>query len=60
MYNLLQELVGLRRDEFKGYAQQDAHEFTTVFLDGLHEDINRIRSKPITTQVALLLVTSLA
>lgn len=53
LFFLLQELIGSRRDEFSGYAQQDAHEFTTFFLDGLHEDLNRIKSKPITAQVEL-------
>ncbi|XP_011407549.2 PREDICTED: ubiquitin carboxyl-terminal hydrolase 19-like [Amphimedon queenslandica] len=47
----IKDLIGSRRDEFSGYAQQDAHEFTTFFLDGLHEDLNRIKSKPVTAQI---------
>lgn len=31
---------------FTGYAQQDAQEFLRYLLEGLHEDVNRIRSKP--------------
>ena len=49
----LQELIGSKREEFSGYAQQDAHEFTTFFLDGLHEDLNRIKDKPYIAQVSI-------
>ncbi|XP_033758471.1 ubiquitin carboxyl-terminal hydrolase 2-like isoform X2 [Pecten maximus] len=31
---------------FTGYAQQDAQEFLRYLLEGLHEDVNRVRSKP--------------
>ncbi len=31
---------------FRGYEQQDAQEFLTFFLDGLHEDLNRVEGKP--------------
>uniref|UniRef100_A0AAR5Q554 Ubiquitin carboxyl-terminal hydrolase n=1 Tax=Dendroctonus ponderosae TaxID=77166 RepID=A0AAR5Q554_DENPD len=38
---------------FMGYSQQDAQEFLRYFLEGLHEDVNRVTSKPkpITTDI---------
>lgn len=32
--------------QFNGFAQQDCQELTAFLLDGLHEDLNRIRVKP--------------
>ena len=32
--------------QFTGYAQQDSQELLAFLLDGLHEDLNRIVSKP--------------
>jgi len=32
--------------QFMGYAQQDTQELLAFLLDGLHEDLNRIRQKP--------------
>lgn len=32
--------------QFAGYGQQDSQEFIAFLLDGLHEDLNRIRKKP--------------
>ncbi|CAG0921929.1 unnamed protein product [Notodromas monacha] len=32
--------------QFSGCLQHDAHELLIFLLDGLHEDLNRIRSKP--------------
>eukprot|EP00743_Colponemidia_sp_Colp-15_P008212 GILK01008907.1.p1 GENE.GILK01008907.1~~GILK01008907.1.p1 ORF type:complete len:644 (+),score=55.14 GILK01008907.1:74-2005(+) len=32
--------------QFCGYNQQDAQELLRVLLDGLHEDLNRVRTKP--------------
>eukprot|EP01101_Sappina_pedata_P007029 TRINITY_DN3631_c0_g1_i1.p1 TRINITY_DN3631_c0_g1~~TRINITY_DN3631_c0_g1_i1.p1 ORF type:complete len:920 (+),score=262.23 TRINITY_DN3631_c0_g1_i1:158-2761(+) len=32
--------------QFSGYAQHDSQEFLICLLDGLHEDLNRIKSKP--------------
>lgn len=31
---------------FMGYAQQDAQEFLRYLLEGLHEDVNRVATKP--------------
>mmetsp|Transcript_12448 Transcript_12448/g.14305 ORF Transcript_12448/g.14305 Transcript_12448/m.14305 type:complete len:1077 (+) Transcript_12448:96-3326(+) len=38
--------ASLQSQAFAGYAQHDAHEFTVALLDGLHEDLNRIKQKP--------------
>uniref|UniRef100_A0AAY4DF69 Ubiquitin carboxyl-terminal hydrolase 15 n=1 Tax=Denticeps clupeoides TaxID=299321 RepID=A0AAY4DF69_9TELE len=38
--------VGRFAPQFSGYQQQDSHEFLAFLLDGLHEDLNRIRKKP--------------
>lgn len=32
--------------QFTGFAQQDCQELMAFLLDGLHEDLNRIRNKP--------------
>lgn len=33
---------------FSGYGQQDSQELLAFLLDGIHEDLNRIKSKPAT------------
>jgi len=33
--------------QFEGHEQHDAHEWVTSLLDGLHEDVNLVLSKPI-------------
>jgi ubiquitin carboxyl-terminal hydrolase 4/11/15 len=38
--------VGRFAPQFSGYQQQDSQELLTFLLDGLHEDLNRIRKKP--------------
>ncbi|PVV02083.1 hypothetical protein BB560_003475 [Smittium megazygosporum] len=38
--------IGRFLTQFAGYQQQDAPEFLSLFLDGLHEDLNRILKKP--------------
>ena len=37
--------IGRKAVRFRGYGQQDSHEFMSVFLDYLHEDLNRITKK---------------
>ena len=32
--------------QFTGYSLQDSHECLRFFLDGMHEDLNRVRRKP--------------
>ncbi len=38
---------------FMGYSQQDAQEFLRYLLEGLHEDVNRVttKPKPISTEI---------
>ncbi|XP_067906463.1 ubiquitin carboxyl-terminal hydrolase 15-like isoform X9 [Heterodontus francisci] len=38
--------VGRFAPQFSGYQQQDSQELLAFLLDGLHEDLNRIRKKP--------------
>lgn len=38
--------IGEVREEFLGFAQQDSQELLAFLLDGLHEDLNRVRKKP--------------
>uniref|UniRef100_F1KRM8 ubiquitinyl hydrolase 1 n=1 Tax=Ascaris suum TaxID=6253 RepID=F1KRM8_ASCSU len=47
----VKELVAEKAPQFANFAQHDAHEFLSFLLDGLHEDLNRVRSKPYTTTV---------
>ena len=42
----LKDLMGLYQKRFDGSSQQDASEFFVFLLDGLHEDLNRVRVKP--------------
>ena len=43
---LLQYAVGRFAPQFSGYQQQDSQELMAFLLDGLHEDLNRIKKKP--------------
>lgn len=38
--------LGFCNQMFSGYFQQDSQEFLSFLLDGLHEDLNRIKKKP--------------
>ncbi|CCE61337.1 hypothetical protein TPHA_0A02540 [Tetrapisispora phaffii CBS 4417] len=38
--------IGHYNQMFSGYFQQDSQEFLAFLLDGLHEDLNRIKDKP--------------
>ncbi|CAI5446949.1 unnamed protein product [Caenorhabditis angaria] len=39
-------IIGQFAPRFNGYSQQDSHELMAYVLDGLHEDLNRIKKKP--------------
>lgn len=39
-------IVGKHAEQFMGYDQHDSQEFATYLLDALHEDTNRVTSKP--------------
>lgn len=39
-------VVGRFAPQFSGYQQQDSQELLTFLLDGLHEDLNRVKKKP--------------
>nr|XP_039274729.1 ubiquitin carboxyl-terminal hydrolase 19-like [Styela clava] len=43
----LRNIVAKKAPQFLGIMQQDAQEFMSFFLDALHEDLNRVRNKPI-------------
>ncbi|XP_055660403.1 ubiquitin carboxyl-terminal hydrolase 4 isoform X5 [Falco peregrinus] len=38
--------VGQFAPQFSGYQQQDSQELLAFLLDGLHEDLNRVKKKP--------------
>ncbi|GLE01821.1 hypothetical protein PINS_up010659 [Pythium insidiosum] len=42
----LKRVIGKVASRFTGYDQQDAQEFLRFLVDGLHEDLNRIKKKP--------------
>lgn len=37
--------MGAFQPMFSGYAQQDSGEFLSYLLDGMHEDLNRVKKK---------------
>ncbi|KAJ2850492.1 hypothetical protein IWW36_001872 [Coemansia brasiliensis] len=43
---MFKQTVAQWAPQFRGYNQQDAPEFLAFLLDGMHEDLNRIISKP--------------
>ncbi|XP_033746045.1 ubiquitin carboxyl-terminal hydrolase 19-like [Pecten maximus] len=47
----LKSLVAMKASQFTGFAQHDAQEFMAFLLDGLHEDLNRVKKKPYTETV---------
>jgi hypothetical protein len=47
----LKQAIGEFQPRFSGYAQQDSSEVLAFLLDGLHEDLNRVLQKPLTTPV---------
>ena len=42
----MQTQVGRFAPQFSGYQQQDSQELLAFLLDGLHEDLNRVKKKP--------------
>ncbi|PAV89138.1 hypothetical protein WR25_14151 [Diploscapter pachys] len=42
----IKELVAEKANQFANFSQHDAHEFLSFLLDGLHEDLNRVKRKP--------------
>ena len=40
------KIIGEICPQFAGYQQHDSQEFMQFLLDGLHEDLNRVRDKP--------------
>ena len=47
----LKTFISERSGHFSGNYPHDSHEFMSYLIDGLHEDLNRIRSKPVTASV---------
>ncbi|XP_065845473.1 ubiquitin carboxyl-terminal hydrolase 19-like [Oscarella lobularis] len=39
------------QSKMDGYAQHDAQEYMSFLIDGLHEDLNRVKSKPLTSPI---------
>ncbi|KAM3143639.1 hypothetical protein pb186bvf_004401, partial [Paramecium bursaria] len=42
----LKNVIGKYASQFSGYNQQDSQELLSYLLDGLHEDLNRVKRKP--------------
>jgi ubiquitin C-terminal hydrolase len=42
----LKSSVGRKCRKFSGYQQQDAQELLVFLLEGISEDLNRVRGKP--------------
>lgn len=36
--------IGKINDQFAGYSQQDSQELLLFLMDGLHEDLNKVRN----------------
>ncbi|XXQ37928.1 Ubiquitin carboxyl-terminal hydrolase [Plasmodiophora brassicae] len=47
----LKHVIGEFQPRFRGYQQQDSQELLNFLLDGLHEDLNRVKDKPQTSPV---------
>lgn len=46
MLYCIKHLVSIAAPRFIGYQQQDSQEFLRFLVDGLHDDLNRIRITP--------------
>lgn len=42
----LKRAIGKYQTMFMGYNQHDSGELVSYLLDGIHEDLNRIKKKP--------------
>ena len=47
----LKDTIGEFQPQFAGYQQQDSQELLQFLLDGLHEDLNRVKKKPFTSTI---------
>ncbi|KAL4508044.1 hypothetical protein ABPG72_021417 [Tetrahymena utriculariae] len=47
----LKKIIGKFAPSFSGYNQQDSHELLSYLLDGIHEDLNRVKKKPQVNQI---------
>ncbi|CAH0516135.1 unnamed protein product [Peronospora belbahrii] len=47
----VKSVIGQYAPQFAGYQQQDSQELMNFLLDGLHEDLNRVKLKPYTEPV---------
>ncbi|CAI2345632.1 unnamed protein product [Caenorhabditis sp. 36 PRJEB53466] len=47
----IKNIVSEKASQFANSLQHDAHEFLSFLLDGLHEDVNRVKKKPLTGTV---------
>ena len=48
---LLKQTVGSFAPQFNNNYQHDSHEFCQFLMDGLHEDLNRVKNKPYVEQM---------
>jgi ubiquitin carboxyl-terminal hydrolase 4/11/15 len=46
--SVLKRAIGKFQPMFVGYDQHDSGELISYLLDGLHEDLNRVKDKPYT------------
>ena len=49
----LMSVISAKNGHFDARSQHDSHELMSYLLDGLHEDLNRIRDKPLTEPVEM-------
>lgn len=49
--NRLRAFAAQRHQEFVGNGQHDAQELLTIVLDAIHEDLNRVKNKPLVPPV---------
>lgn len=49
--NKFKRVIGEFQPRFSGYQQHDSSELLSFLMDGLHEDLNRVKKKPVTEAV---------